>query len=30
MITKYKFGNVYRILFGNKWVKVTQKEWEQY
>lgn len=30
MITKYKFGNVYRILVRNKWVKVTQKEWEQY
>lgn len=30
MVTKYKFGNVYRILVGNKWVKVTQKEWERY
>ena len=30
MITKYKFGNVYRILIRNEWVKVTQKEWERY
>lgn len=30
MITKYKFGNVYRILVRNEWVKVTQKEWERY
>ena len=30
MITKYKFGNVYRILVKNEWVKVTEKEWEQY
>ena len=30
MITKYNFGNVYRILVGNKWVKVTQEEWERY
>lgn len=30
MVTKYKFGNVYRILVRNKWVKVTQEEWEQH